>query len=105
MASKEKQIDDDESVISEEFPEGKMSLFHQLFAPGSLETDISEDSQFDSLGSASMYSDMSGSLDEEEEEEESAAEVSDTSTQLKMDRELRARHRSACKNMTVRCRL
>ena len=48
---------------------------------------------------------MSGSIDEDEESDandESTAEASQTSTLVKFDRDLRARHRAACKNMTVR---
>ena len=84
---------------------GRMSLFHQLFAPDTMETDVSEDSQFDSLGSASQYTDMTGSIDEDDESEandESTGEASQTSTLIKFDRDLRSRHRAACKNMTVR---
>jgi hypothetical protein len=91
--------------ISEEAPpdQGKMSLFHRLFAPGSMETDVSEDSQYDSQDSRSQFTDMTGSLDEEDEEghDDSTGEPSATSTLIKFDRDLRARHRAACKNMTV----
>jgi hypothetical protein len=87
---------------------GRMtSLFHRLFAPGSIETDVSEDSQYDSLDSHSQYTDMSGSADEDgrsgksEGPDDSTVDGSDTSTLIKFDRDLRARHRAACKSMTV----
>ena len=109
--SKDKSfVEDEPTTVSDasERPQeqaGRMSLFHRLFAPDTMETDVSEDSQFDSLGSASQYTDMSGSIDEYEESDandESTAESSQTSTLVKFDRDLRARHRAACKNMTVR---
>lgn len=84
----------------------KMSLFDRLFAPDSMESDVSEDSQFDSVDSRSQFSDTTESVDEEEdvrgEGDDSTGEPSATSTLIKFDRDLRARHRTACKNMTVR---
>ncbi|KAG7354995.1 tetratricopeptide repeat family protein [Nitzschia inconspicua] len=101
-----KEDDKTATDVSEEVPpaadNGKMSLFHRLFAPGSMETDVSDDSQYDSQDSRSQYTDMTGSLDEDEEDghDESTGEPSASSTLIKFDRELRARHRAACKNMT-----
>jgi hypothetical protein len=110
--SKEKSKEDEgttASAASEEPQEeevGRMSLFHRLFAPDTMETDVSEDSQYDSLGSASQYTDVTGSIDDEDDDsevnDESTGEASQTSTLIKFDRDLRARHRAACKNMTVR---
>lgn len=97
------------SDVSEEAPVpvpelSNMSLFHQLFAPGTMETDVSEDSQYDSQDSRSQFTDMTGSLDEDEDDahDDSTGEPSTSSTLIKFDRDLRARHRAACKNMTVR---
>ncbi len=96
-----KEEGDDKSSIGFKQKEGKhMSLFQRLFAPESIETDVSGDSESGSLDSATHFTDMSGS--EEEDNDESTAEPSTTSTAIKFDRDLRARHRGACKNMTVR---
>jgi hypothetical protein len=81
----------------------KTSLFHRLFAPDSIETDVSEDSDYDSQDSHSLCTDGTGSHDEDEDEDndDSTGEPSATSTLIQFDKDLRARHRAACKNMTV----
>jgi hypothetical protein len=78
------------------------SLFQRLFAPGSLESEFSDDelSETESMDSGTQFTDMSGSVDSDSDSDDST-EPSATSTQLKLDRDLRARHRAACKNMTV----
>jgi len=82
----------------------KMSLFQRLFSPGSVETDVSDDDDDDSqsgtsLGSGTQYSeDLSEST---EGQDESTCEYSATSSLIKFDKDLRARHRAACKYMTV----
>jgi hypothetical protein len=89
------------AVISEEKESKKhMSLFQRLFAPESLETDVSGDSDSGSLDSATHFTDDASGSDEENDE--STGEPSTSSSAIKFDRELRARHRGACKNMTVR---
>jgi hypothetical protein len=88
------------STVSEDKEEGRMSLFQRLFAPESIDTDASGDSDSGSLDSATHFSDMSGSDDEDNDD--STQQASATSSMIKFDRDLRARHRGACKNMTVR---
>lgn len=97
------KLDDNKSDFTEEKKDERMSLFQRLFTPESVETDVSDDSESGSLDSATHFSEMSGS-EEDEENDESTAEPSTTSTMIKFDRDLRARHRGACKNMTV-CKL
>jgi hypothetical protein len=73
------------------------SIFQRLFAPQSVDTSVSSASDDDeSLGSQSNCSTISGSSGESGESSCSSLQ----SIQL-FDRELRAKHRSACKNMTV----
>lgn len=100
MARKLKK--DDELALSKGEHDQRKSMFQRLFAPDSVETDVSAEDDDDyshrtdghSLDSATYYgSDDSGSDDETDE-------PSATSTLLKFDRDLRARHRGACKNMT-----
>ena len=100
-SNKKKDGDDKSSYISTEKEEGRMSLFQRLFAPESIETDVSGDSESGSFDSATNFTDMSDGS-EDEENDESTGEPSATSTMIKFDRDLRARHRGACKNMTVR---
>jgi hypothetical protein len=81
---------------AEEEPQG---FFDRLFNPGTIDTDVSGDeneTEFDgSECSGTIYTDMTGT---------SASNVSDESSAeslARFDKELRAKHRSACKNMTV----
>lgn len=81
---------DDESDEEEQ-----MGFFESLFAPGTIDTDVSGD-EYDtelenSVGSGTIYSGSEG-----------LTEASDVSAVMRFDKELRAKHRSACKNMTVR---
>jgi len=80
---------DDESGEEEE-----MGFFESLFAPGTIDTDVSGD-EYDteldnSVDSGTIYSGSEGFTEE-----------SDASAVMRFDKELRAKHRSACKNMTV----
>ena len=102
MAKKQKEsvrlsrADDDESINSIE--EEEVGFFDRLFSPGTIDTDVSgdEDTEFDdSVGSGTIYTDMTGRSDEDSDESSTA------STLILFDKELRAKHRSACKNMTV----
>lgn len=81
---------------AEEEPQG---FFDRLFNPGTIDTDVSGDeneTEFDgSECSGTIYTDMTGT---------SASNVSDESSAeslARFDKELRAKHRSACKNMTI----
>lgn len=70
------------------------SIFHQFFAPGSLDTSVSSDGEDDqSQGSHSSHSSLSKSS-------EDTGESSCSSTAQRFDRDLRAKHRDACKHMT-----
>ena len=102
MAKKQKEsvrlsrTDDDESIKSIE--EEEVGFFDRLFSPGTIDTDVSgdEDTEFDgSLGSGTIYTDMTGRSDEDSDD------FSTVSTLMRFNKELRAKHRSACKNMTV----
>ena len=106
MAKKDKEAvrlnrtDDDSTIISidEEEPEG---FFDRLFSPGTIETDVSGDdgSEFDeSVDSHTIFTDITG---HSEFSDEVSQETSGTALAL-FDKELRAKHRNACKNMTVR---
>jgi hypothetical protein len=101
MAKKQKEsvrlsrTDDDDNSIEE----AEVGFFEGLFSPGTIDTDVSgdeEDTEFDgSVGSGTIYTDMTGRSDEDSEDS------STSSTLMRFDKELRAKHRSACKNMTV----
>jgi len=89
-------------MISMEEEEG---FFGRLFSPGTVDTDVSgnsgeEDSAFDdSIDSGTIYTDMTGGS---QSESDGSSDASTTgSTMMRFDRELRAKHRGACKNMTV----
>jgi hypothetical protein len=77
-------------------------FFGRLFSPGTVDTDISgDDSEFDgSIDSRTCYTDMSGS-DMSDTDISSSDENSTSTAMIRFDRELRAKHRGACKNMTV----
>lgn len=93
-----KRNSDDQSQNSGETTEPeKASMFERLFAPASLDTSVSSHSDDDqSMGSKSNLSTLSGSTD-------GSGDSSDSSSAgiRQFDRELRAKHRGACKNMTV----
>ena len=75
----------------------KASMFERLFAPASVDTSVSSASDDErSFDSRSHVSTLSGSSDGSDE-----SSCSSSSTAQRFDRELRAKHRSACKNMTV----
>ncbi len=88
-STKRSSIHDDESADEEE-----MGFFESLFAPGTIDTDVSGDeydTEFDnSVDSGTIYSGSEGLTEE-----------SDASAMIRFDKELRSKHRSACKNMTV----
>lgn len=90
------RTDDDESIKSIE--EEEVGFFDRLFSPGTIDTDVSgdEETEFDgSLGSGTIYTDMTGRSDEDSDD------FSTVSTLMRFNKELRAKHRSACKNMTI----
>jgi hypothetical protein len=94
-----KVASDDHSVESQESADqetGKVgSMFQRLFAPLSADTSVSSDSDDDrSLGSND--STISGSSSESGQ-----SSCSSMQSIQRFDRELRAKHRRACKNMTV----
>mmetsp|Transcript_26880 Transcript_26880/g.63147 ORF Transcript_26880/g.63147 Transcript_26880/m.63147 type:complete len:479 (+) Transcript_26880:339-1775(+) len=104
MAKKDKEAvrlnrADDESIVScEEEPEG---FFDRLFNTGTIETDASGDeygSDFDgSADSQTIFTDATG---RSEDSDEISEETSKTALAI-FDKGLRAKHRNACKNMTV----
>jgi len=91
--------DDGSTVVTLE----EEGFFGRLFSPGTVDTDVSgsgDDSQSDgSFGSRTFCSntDISAS---ETETDMSSSEESTSSDLIRFDRELRAKHRGACKNMT-----
>ena len=97
MAKKDKEsvrlnrTDDDDSIVScEEEPEG---FFDRLFNPGTIDTDISGESEFDErVDSQTIFTDQSS--------DEESIETSGSALAM-FDKDLRARHRNACKSMTV----
>ena len=71
------------------------SIFHRFFAPASIDTSVSSDGEDDhSQGSDSSHSSLSKSS-------EDTGESSCSSTAQRFDRDLRSKHRAACKHMTV----
>ena len=89
----------------------KAGIFRQLFSPGSAATSGSE-SNDDTAGSAesetrvsTLSGSMSGSVDSSDDDDagrKSRRSRKASNSAYKFDRDLRARHRGACKNMTVR---
>ena len=79
--------------------ESDEGFFNRLFSPGTIETDVSGedyDTEIEgSVGSATYYTDITGQSDD------SSDESSMGSTVIRFDKDLRAKHRNACKNMTV----
>lgn len=86
------------SIESKENDEGKPSFFSGLFAPGSADTSGSS-SDDDSAGSSTNQSTLSDSEDETDTLTQTTA--SKGAALERFDRELRAKHRAACKSMTV----
>lgn len=82
----------------EEAKEKSSSMFERLFSPQETEDDSSASSASDehSEGSHSNQSTISGSSVESD-----GSSCSSIQSIQRFDRELRAKHRSACKNMTV----
>jgi len=96
MAKKDKEsvrlnrTDDDSIVSCDEEPEG---FFDRLFNPGTIDTDISGESEFDeSVDSQTIFTDQSS--------DEESIETSGSALAM-FDKDLRARHRNACKSMTI----
>lgn len=90
---KEKEDNDtsEGEETEEEVADGQdKSIFHQFFAPGSLDTSVSSDDQSEDSRLTSSSGDSGAS--------------SCSSSVLRFDRDLRAKHRAACKQMTVRQR-
>jgi Tetratricopeptide repeat len=88
---------------SKEERDQRKNMFQRLFAQESIDTDVSGDEDDGShrtgaysLDSATYY----GTDDSDSDSDDDTDEPSATSTLLKFDRDLRARHRGACKNMT-----
>ena len=72
----------------------ELGFFERLFSPGTVDTDISEyeGTEFgDSVDDETIYT----------EEDSDTSESSTGSNFERFDKELRGKHRSACKNMTV----
>lgn len=94
--------DQDENEVNDEGQgdEGR-SIFERLFAPASLDTSVSSDSNGDqSQDSRSYVSSLSGSSEGTDDD----TSCSSLRSVQRFDRRLRAKHRSACKSMTVRSR-
>lgn len=105
MAKKDKEQvrlnrgDDESSEISIETEE--LGFFDRLFSPGTIDTDVScdDDTDFDgdtSVGSETIFTNTSG-----QSRGSDSGQSSTGSNLIRFDKELRAKHRSACKNMTV----
>ena len=93
------------SEESEEREEGGKTMFQRIFMGGS---GGSSESYDDSVGSATLDTDSASEYtggDQTDDGSDGPEEESGRGMQ-KFDRELRAKHRAACKNMTVsfRCR-
>jgi hypothetical protein len=89
----------------------KTGIFRQFFSPGTADTSGSETNDDESTESGTRLSTISastGSMDSSDGEDvdrrssRRSSRRPSNSTQ-KFDRDLRARHRGACKNMTVSC--
>lgn len=81
-------------------------FFGRLFSPGTVDTSVSEnsveefDSDFDeSIDSGTYYTDIDDS--QSEESDEFTEESSHGASLVRFDKELRAKHRAACKSMTI----
>lgn len=104
MAKKDKErvrlsrrSEDEDSYIEDE---EELGFFDRLFSPGTIDTNYSEyedDDQFDGSVDSGTCTDMTGSVESDGFTEDSST----ASTNIRFDKELRAKHRSACKNMTV----
>jgi hypothetical protein len=100
MGAKVKKTKDTRSLATaeseEEVEEVKASIFQRLFAPASAGTSYSQDDD----GSAESEANLS-TLSVSTASHDSRDEESEKTGLHKFDRELRTRHRGACKNMTV----
>ena len=104
MAKKDKErvrlsrrSEEEDSYIEDE---EELGFFDRLFSPGTIDTDYSgydDDTQFDGSVDSGTCTDMTGSVESDGFTEDSST----ASTNIRFDKELRAKHRSACKNMTV----
>ena len=75
--------------------EEELGFFESLFAPGTIDTDVSGD-EYGSMDSGTIYTQFTSEGSDEFTEESSTGSV-----MIRFDRDLRAKHRTACKNMTV----
>ena len=90
------------SEDSDDHEEGGRTMFQRIFMGAS--GDSSAGSYDDSVGSGTLGTDSASEYtggDQTDDGSEGPEEKSDRGLQ-KFDRELRAKHRAACKNMTVR---
>lgn len=100
-ATTNKSVDVDDEKEAEGF-------FGRLFSPGTVDTSVSEesrgeyDSEFDddSAESGTFGTDVSGDSKYDDSDESSGASSTGSSI-VRFDKELRAKHRAACKSMTV----
>ena len=79
--------------------ERKSSFFSGLFSPGSAESSVSSSQDEDSVGSSTNLSTVSSASDETDSRTANTESIG--GNQEKFDRDRRAKHRAACKNMTV----
>ena len=97
MAKEKTESQSVATVDTSEKESPKASMFERFFAPASADTSVSSASDEErSFDSRSHVSTLSGSSDGSDE-----SSCSSSSSAQRFDRELRAKHRSACKNMTV----
>jgi len=96
MGRSRKQESSPASFDTQEKDSDKGSMFQRLFAPMSADTSVSSASDERSLESHSNVSMMSGSSNGSDE-----SSCSSSRSAQRFDRELRAKHRGACKYMTV----
>jgi hypothetical protein len=105
--SKSKSKKSSRTYVSEESEEddAKNSIFHRLFLQAANGGSISKSDDGESDGSRTLVSETesaSSSDDQTEGADSAGQENSEEDRELqKFDRELRAKHRGACKNMTV----
>jgi hypothetical protein len=107
MTGKSETAETEEAASSAD--ELKTGIFQQFFSPGTAETSGSESNDEGSAGSETRLSTLSastGSMDSSDGEHghgHRRQSRKPSKNSYKFDVELRARHRGACKNMTVRC--
>eukprot|EP00537_Pseudo-nitzschia_pungens_P003368 CAMPEP_0172367352 /NCGR_PEP_ID=MMETSP1060-20121228/20858_1 /TAXON_ID=37318 /ORGANISM="Pseudo-nitzschia pungens, Strain cf. cingulata" /LENGTH=494 /DNA_ID=CAMNT_0013091573 /DNA_START=82 /DNA_END=1566 /DNA_ORIENTATION=+ len=102
--TKSKRVEEEEEDEEEDQNDG---FFGRLFSPGTVDTSVSEntdDEEYESdsdesAGSGTYYTDVTG--DSDSGSEESSTARSNGSSLVRFDRDLRAKHRAACKSMTI----